>query len=68
MNESFMVINRDYTLNEEGEIQDITTYIEPNKFNYIFADTSLDAMNYWVQIGVNATVRRLISASNIPNL
>ena len=68
MSEDFMVLNRGYSVNKFGIIEDITTYIEPDKFNYIFADTSLDAQNYWVQIGVKAEVRRLISASNMPNL
>ena len=68
MSEDFMVLNRKYSINASGTIEDLTTYIEPDKFNYIFADTSLDAMNYWVQIGVKAEVRRLISASNMPNL
>lgn len=67
-NEAFMVLNRNYELGDEGAINDLTTYIDPSKFNYIFADTSLDAMNFWVQIGVNAKVRRVISAKQIPNL
>ena len=68
MSEDFMVLNRSYNISSKGNIDDLTTYIEPDKYNYIFADTSLDAMNYWVQIGVKAEVRRLISASNMPNL
>lgn len=71
--ESFMVLNRDYKIDftnsdTKGQIQDVTTYIDPSKYNYIFADTSLNAMNYWVQMGIAAEMRRLITASNIPNL
>lgn len=67
-NESFMVLNRNYEINSNGEIQDATTYIDPTKFNYVFADTSLDAMNFWVQIAVRDISRRKMSAKVIPNL
>lgn len=67
-NEAFMVLNRNYTIAENGEIQDATTYIDPQKYNYVFADTNLDAMNFWVQIGVQQTARRKMSAKVIPNL
>ncbi|UYD39185.1 MAG: major capsid protein [Wigfec virus K19_94] len=63
----FMTLNRRYEASEEG-IVDLTTYIDPVKFNHIFADTSRDAQNFWVQIGVGATVRRKMSAKQIPNL
>ena len=49
-------------------IGDLSTYIDPVKFNYIFADTNLDAMNFWVQTKFDIKVRRLISAKQIPNL
>jgi hypothetical protein len=72
-NEAFMVLNRNYELNPNAEtnetkIADLTTYIDPVKFNYIFADTNLDAMNFWVQTKFDIKVRRLISAKQIPNL
>ena len=68
MPESFMVLNRNYSMNNNGQIEDLTTYIDPVKFNYIFADTNLDAMNFWVQTRFDIKVRRLISAKQIPNL
>ena len=68
MSESFMVLNRNYSMNNNGQIEDLTTYIDPIKFNYIFADTNLDAMNFWVQTKFDIKVRRLISAKQIPNL
>lgn len=72
MSEAFMVLNRDYQIkygtNGNSLIDDLTTYIDPVKFNYIFADTSIDAMNFWVQIRYNITARRLMSAKQIPNL
>ena len=70
-NEAFMVLNRNYEMNISGNsysIGDLTTYIDPVKFNYIFADTSLEAMNFWVQTKFDIKARRLISAKQIPNL
>ena len=72
-NEAFMVLNRNYELNPSGTvgntlIADLTTYIDPVKYNYIFAETNLDAMNFWVQTKFDIKVRRLISAKQIPNL
>lgn len=74
-NEAFMVMNRNYELEITDEsnptkiaIGDLSTYIDPVKFNYIFADTSLEAMNFWVQTKFDIKARRLISAKQIPNL
>ena len=72
-NEAFMVLNRNYELSpnagtNETKIADLTTYIDPVKFNYIFAYKNLDAMNFWVQTKFDIKVRRLISAKQIPNL
>ena len=72
--EEFMVLNRSYEIDKkniglkQSVIKDLTTYIDPTKFNYIFADQSLDAMNFWVQIGVDWKARRMMSAKVIPNL
>ena len=72
MSEAFMVLNRNYEIKYESgtapRIADLTTYIDPVKYNYIFADTSIDAMNFWVQIKFDITARRLMSAKQIPNL
>lgn len=68
MSESFMVLNRNYSIGSNKQIEDLTTYIDPVKFNYIFADTNLDAMNFWVQTKFDIKLRRLISAKQIPNL
>lgn len=74
-NQMFMTLNRRYTTNiidngstSEITISDITTYIDPTKYNYAFADTALDAQNFWVQIGVGIEARRKMSAKQIPNL
>lgn len=68
-NEMFMTLNRRYEFNSAtGRIRDLTTYIDPVKFNYIFAQTSRDAQNFWVQIGVGIRARRKMSAKLMPNL
>lgn len=64
MNENFMTLDRNYSIVKK----DFTTYIDPAKWNGIFADQSRGAMNFWIQIGVDWKVRRKISAKSIPNL
>lgn len=66
--EMFMTLNRRYELNEDGSLKDGTTYIDPIKYNQIFAQSSLDAQNFWMQIAVDAIARRKMSAKVIPNL
>lgn len=67
--EEFMVLNRNYEpANHSQEIGDLTTYINPAKHNEIFADTSIDAMNFWLQTACDIKVRRNMSAKQIPNL
>ena len=65
--EMFMTLNRRYEYSPQG-ITDLTTYIDPTKFNQIFADTNLDAQNFWMQIKVDNIARRKMSAKVIPNL
>ena len=65
--EMFMTLNRRYEKGIDG-IDDLTTYIDPSKFNNIFAQEALDSQNFWVQIGNNITARRKMSAKVIPNL
>ena len=70
-NEAFMVLNRIF----EPENRDFTnhkidntSYIDPSKYNYIFAETSTESQNFWVQIGFGIEARRVMSAKQIPNL
>ena len=63
----WMTLNRNYEEDING-IVDLTTYIDPSKYNNIFADTRLDAMNFWIQIKVDAKVVQKMSARQIPNL
>lgn len=68
-NEMFMTLNRRYEkLKGIDGIGDLTTYIDPVKFNHIFAQTSRDAQNFWAQIAVDITARRKMSAKIMPNL
>lgn len=62
----YMVLARRYK--GFSEIEDLTTYINPQDYNYAFADTSLEAQNFWVQIGFDVKTRRKMSAKMIPNL
>ena len=65
----FMVLGRHY---EHGvgpsNVKDLTTYIDPVKFNYAFAYSKLDAQNFWVQIHSKITARRKMAGQQIPNI
>lgn len=71
-NEAFMCLNRFYDClkpsegNWNTEEIDYTTYINPSKFNYTFAETGIESQNFWVQIAIGAKVRRVMSAKQIP--
>lgn len=64
----FMVLNRRYKVSDDNTIEDLTTYIDPQKYIEIFADTSIDSQNFWVQTVVQATRRGNYSAKQIPFL
>lgn len=64
----FMVLNRRYEVGDDDTIKDLTTYIDPQKYIEIFADTSIDSQNFWVQTVVQATRRGNYSAKQIPFL
>lgn len=73
-NMMYMTLNRRYKaalydpVGDESILEDLTTYIEPGKYNYIFADTTLEAQNFWMQIHFDVKARRIMSADQIPNL
>jgi hypothetical protein len=71
-NEMFMTLNRRYEPNVLDAtvtgIKDMTTYIDPSKFNFIFAETALDSQNFWTQIAIDMEIRRKMSAKLMPNL
>ena len=64
----FCVLNRRYEFDGNQGIKDLTTYIDPSKFNHVFAQTRLDAQNFMVQIRTDITARRKMSAKLMPNL
>lgn len=63
-----MAMNRGYEHDSNGNISDLTTYIDPTKYNVAFADAKLSAKNIWVQCAIDCIVRRKMSAKQIPNL
>lgn len=68
--EEFMVLNRIYQTTEKDGIPKLnnSTYIDPSAYNYVFADTDLAAMNFWIQMGVEMKARRVMSAKMMPTL
>lgn len=72
--ESFMVLNRIYktewTLVDGKSTPKLnsSTYIDPQAYNYVFADTDLQSMNFWVQIGFDIEARIVMSAKVMPTL
>lgn len=64
----FMVLQRLYEQGAEGEVKDITTYIDPTKYNYAFAVNSLTAQNFWTFLNIDVKARRLMSAKQMPNV
>lgn len=69
--ESYKVFGREYEVDVTENplrIKDLTTYIDPRKFNDVFAIQSLDAMNFDVQVGMDATLTLVMSEEVIPNL
>lgn len=65
---AFMCLNRVYEENENGTINNASTYIDPTIYNNIFAESRLSSQNFWVQVAFDVTARRVMSAKQIPNL
>ena len=64
--ESYMVLNRIYNVDDKGYITNTTTYINPKDYTYIFATNTETNRDFWVQIGCGVTARRVMSAAQIP--
>lgn len=65
----FMVLDRNYEIDEmTKQVTDATTYIDPSKYNDIFAVNNLTAQNFWVQVAMKITARRVMSAKVMPTL
>ena len=65
---AFMCLNRVYEENNDGTIDNASTYIDPTIYNNIFAESRLSSQNFWVQVAFDVTARRVMSAKQIPNL
>lgn len=69
--EGFMALGRGYEMEIVGGVAratDLTTYIDPAKYNYIFADTKRSAMNFRMNLRIENTARRKMSARIMPNM
>lgn len=69
--EDYKVFGRTYeptVIDDEIRIKDLTTYIDPVKFNDVFAIKSLDYMNFDLQVGIDATFTNVMSEEVIPGL
>lgn len=65
----YMVLQRLYDQDPEtGGVADVTTYIDPTKYNYPFAVRSLAAQNFWTFLSLDIKARRKMSAKQIPNV
>lgn len=67
---SYWVLNRPLWKRNSSPvgITNLTSYINPDIYNQIFADTSSTAQNFLVQIGYNALYNRPISKQVMPTL
>lgn len=66
--ESYMCLNRIYRPDADGNISNYSTYIDPRDWNKQFAVLDRSATHFWVQLGLGIKVKRISSASQIPNL
>lgn len=69
--EDFMVLNKvyrqrggEYTV--QGTDLQVTSYINPTDYINQFAEQSLEAQDFWVQLGFKIEARRVMSAKQIP--
>ncbi|UPW40937.1 major capsid protein [Sigmofec virus UA08Rod_6079] len=68
-NTMFMTLARRYEINPQTQlVKNSSAYINPVQFNYIFADASLDAQNFWFQCRFDVYVKRVISKKLMPTL
>lgn len=65
---SYMAFNRRYEFNEDGTLKTASTYVDPKMYNDAFAETDLTAKNLWVQCAIDIKARRVMKATQIPNL
>lgn len=67
--EGWMIFDRNYDWDEvEKTIKDLTTYIDPAKYNGVFSYKAIDAQNIWLQVKIKDVARRKMSASQMPRM
>lgn len=69
--EMFMTLNRRYEPGKSGtwfNLLDATTYIDPAKYNHIFAMTALDSQNFWANFKIDVEKRSIMSSRVMPNM
>lgn len=60
--EGWMINDRSYDWDEQNKrIKDLTTYIDPMKYNGIWSYSALDAMNIWLQVRIKDKAIRKMS-------
>ena len=64
-NKMTMTLNRRYQY-KNGFLADGTTYIDPAKFNYVWAGVGKNTMHFDTQIGMKITARRKVSTRQMP--
>lgn len=70
----YLVLNRTYESAGQSagatqfEVQDATSYIDPTKYNYAFASTTLDAQNFWLHVKFDIKAYRKVGNKEIPHV
>ncbi|QCS36898.1 major capsid protein [Tortoise microvirus 22] len=64
----YLTLARQFVNDPFEVLNDYTAYIKPDYYNYAFADASLTAQNFWLQIKFSVFVKRAISKRVMPNL
>lgn len=65
----WMVANRNYGTDATGALNDATTYVDPQKFTYMFASSELpDTQWAWVQVAQRDKTKRIMSAKLMPTM
>ena len=62
----YMANARRFEYDQNGNTIDLTSYIDPSKYNYIFDEQRLEAQNFWIQLGLDIEARLLMSANIMP--
>lgn len=66
-NKMSMTLNRRYRYDDQtGNVTDATTYIDPEKFNYVWAGIGRNTQHFDTSIKFNITARRKVSTRQMP--